>query len=314
MKKFFVILILLLFWSDLSFAKRYKWASEIEDDYIKVGRRLKVDLPPGPGKWVVIENFSTHWGGFTLRNIMAARIVNDEVIETLSVGRYDLQGGYTAHVDKFVYERMFTDKYDGCYERPEYYLVELYQRGSSHNCMIIRHIDTKKELYYPDDPYYRGGNAQIKKYIKRNDIEYPLIMLASVHSYFTRLTGNSWYVLEYAINPRELGGPVSIKTSEASSEYHRNNISDYPKHQKTMENFLSLASERHIEFEKMIKAASHHKLNLDQYINDYSYKQSSEENLSGENLTDEIIKLKKLLDNGIITQEEFTKAKKKLLN
>ena len=60
---------------------------------------------------------------------------------------------------------------------------------------------------------------------------------------------------------------------------------------------------------KKIKAAPHHKLDLAKYINDYTYEKSSEENL-----TEEIIKLKKLLDEGIITQEEFTKAKKKLLN
>ena len=308
MKNFFILLVLLLFFSDIGNAKPYRWATEIEEDYIKVGRRLKIDLPPGPGKWVVIENYSHHWGGFTLRDIHAARIVNKAVKETISVGRYNLQGGYTAHVDEFVYEIMFTDKYDGCYERPEYYLLELYQRGVSHNCLIVHHIDVKKELYYPDDPSEKG-NTQIKKYIKRHNAKFPPIMLSSVHSYFTRLTGNSWYVITYSIDPKELGGPNSIKVTEESSEYHRNNIDEYPEHKKTMENFISLAAKRHKAFEKKIKAASHHKLDLAKYINDYTYEKSSEENL-----TEEIIKLKKLLDEGIITQEEFTKAKKKLLN
>ena len=107
MKNFFILLVLLLFFSDIGNAKPYRWATEIEEDYIKVGRRLKIDLPPGPGKWVVINNYSHHWGGFTLRDIHAARIVNNEVKETISVGRYNLQGGYTAHVDEFVYEIMF---------------------------------------------------------------------------------------------------------------------------------------------------------------------------------------------------------------
>ena len=146
-------------------------------------------------------------------------IVNNEVKETISVGRYNLQGGYTAHVDQFVYEVMFTDKYDGCYERPEYYLIELYQRGVSHNCFIVRLIDVKKELYYPDDPSDKG-NTQIKKYIKNHNVKFPPIMLASVHSYFTRLTGNSWYVISYYIDPKELGGPNSclLYTSDAADE------------------------------------------------------------------------------------------------
>ena len=151
MKNFFILLVLLLFFSEIGNAKPYRWATEIEEDYIKVGRRLNIKLPPGPGKWVVIENFSDT-GRFNLKVIHAARIVNNEAKESVSVGRYNLQGGYTAHVDQFVYEVMFTDKYDGCYERPEYYLLELYQRGVSHNCLLVRHYDIKKELYYPDDP------------------------------------------------------------------------------------------------------------------------------------------------------------------
>ena len=308
MKKFFTLLMLLLFFSDIGNAKPYRWATEIEEDYIKVGRRLKIDLPPGPGKWVVINNYSDHWGGFSLRDIHAARIVNNEVKESISVGRYNLQGGYTGHVDQAVYELMFTDKYDGCYERPEYYLLELYQRGVSHNCLLVRHLDVKKELYYPDDPSDKG-NTQIKKYIKNHNVKVPPILLTSMHSYFTRLTGNSWYVITYSIDPKELDGPNSVKVTEETSEYHKYNIGEYPEHKKTMENFISLAAKRHKEFEKIIKAAPHHKLDLAKYINDYTYEKSSEENL-----TDELIKLKKLLDEGVITQEEFTKAKKKLLN
>ncbi len=307
MKNFFILLVLLLFFSDLGNAKPYRWATEIEEDYIKVGRRLNIKLPPGPGKWVVIENFSDT-GRFNLKVIHVARILNKEVKETLSVGRYDLQGGYTAHVDEFVYQVMFTNQYDGCYERPEYYLLELYQRGVSHNCLLVHHTDIKKELYYPDDPSDKGS-TQIKKYIKNHNVKVPPIMLTSMHSYFTRLTGNSWYVVDYSIDPKEIGGPNSVKVTEESSEYHKYNIGEHPEHKKTMENFISLAAKRHKEFEKIIKAAPHHKLDLAKYINDYTYEESSEENL-----TEEIIKLKKLLDEGIITQEEFTKAKKKLLN
>ena len=38
-------------------------------------------------------------------------------------------------------EIFFKDKYDGCYERPEYYLVKYYKRGMSYNCMVVRHLD-----------------------------------------------------------------------------------------------------------------------------------------------------------------------------
>ena len=81
MKIFFTLLMLLLFFSDIGNAKSYRWGTEIQEDYIKVGRRLNIKLPPGPGKWVVIDNSSHNAYGFTLRDIHAARIVNNEVKE-----------------------------------------------------------------------------------------------------------------------------------------------------------------------------------------------------------------------------------------
>ena len=82
------------------------------------------------------------------------------------------------------------------------------------------------------------------------------------------------------------------------------------KHKEVMEKWVSISAKRHLEFEKIIKAKSHHLLDLSKYIFD----DGISENIGETDLTDEIIKLKKLLDEGVITQEEFTKAKKKLLN
>jgi len=43
-------------------------------------------------------------------------------------------------------------------------------------------------------------------------------------------------------------------------------------------------------------------------------KQTIDQHVNGDNLSDEITKLNKLLQSGVLTQEEFEKAKKKLLN
>ena len=43
-------------------------------------------------------------------------------------------------------------------------------------------------------------------------------------------------------------------------------------------------------------------------------KQTIDQHANGDNLSDEITKLNKLLESGVLTQEEFEKAKKKLLN
>ena len=43
-------------------------------------------------------------------------------------------------------------------------------------------------------------------------------------------------------------------------------------------------------------------------------KQTIDQHANGDNLSDEITKLNELLKSGVLTQEEFEKAKKKLLN
>ena len=43
-------------------------------------------------------------------------------------------------------------------------------------------------------------------------------------------------------------------------------------------------------------------------------KQTIDQHANGDNLSDEITKLNELLQSGVLTQEEFEKAKKKLLN
>ena len=43
-------------------------------------------------------------------------------------------------------------------------------------------------------------------------------------------------------------------------------------------------------------------------------KQTIDQQPNGDNLSDEITKLNELLQSGVLTQEEFEKAKKKLLN
>ena len=53
---------------------------------------------------------------------------------------------------------------------------------------------------------------------------------------------------------------------EDSSEYHKNNIMNFPKHQKVMDEWVSIASKFHREIEKMLKAKKHHLLDLDKFI------------------------------------------------
>ena len=305
MNKFITLFFVFFLSCNVGFAKYYKLGEIVEGEF-KIGP-INIKLPAG--KWVTCDNATFEWGGITLSAFEACRIENKEILEVVVIFRGRLGASHTSYLDEAVYRTLFVRRIyddDGCFEKPRYTVLEFYQRGHSHNCFVVDHFDTKKE---PDNPELKGSDARFKKWVKDNDLKYDSIGLGSFHSYFTRLSGKPWYMIGYKINPKLLGA-VGKKITEESSEFHPNNIDDYPKHKEVMEKWVSISAKRHLEFEKIIKAKSHHLLDLSKYIFD----DGISENIGETDLTDEIIKLKKLLDEGVITQEEFTKAKKKLLN
>ena len=58
------------------------------------------------------------------------------------------------------------NKYDGCYPRGEYTIIDKKNKGGFNNCFKVRHVELKKELYYPDDPKDTSKTV-IKRWIKK---------------------------------------------------------------------------------------------------------------------------------------------------
>ena len=89
---------------------------------------------------------------FYFKGNWIVRVENNEIMEMILIERANLSGTNMGEIDSAVNEIIFKDKYDGCYQRPEYLIVEFYKRGGTHNCIVVRHWDTNKEIYTPDDP------------------------------------------------------------------------------------------------------------------------------------------------------------------
>ena len=241
--------------------------------------------------------------------ISLGRIENNELIEILEIGYANLAGAFVKYVDHGLNEIMFKNKYDGCYERPEYYLLELFKKGVTHNCFRIRHFDIFKELNNPDDITAKGYLAPLKQYLRSNsDVTIPKVGLSSFHSYFSRTAGGNWFLVQYLINPKYLNGPENNFFTEETSEYHKQNINRFSDHKKTMEKWISISAKRHKEIEIISNSKSHHKLQLDKYIFADSLELQSDE------LVDQIKKLNELYKSGVLSKEEFEKAKSKILN
>ena len=92
-------------------------------------------------------------------------------MEMIEVYEGLLGGYYVAHVEPVITEIVFKDKHDGCYERPEYFYLNFYRKGSTFNCFKVRHGVPEKAIYDPDDPELRNANSQIKKWIREKSIE-----------------------------------------------------------------------------------------------------------------------------------------------
>tara|TARA_Y100000590_G_scaffold201314_1_gene228766 strand:+ start:156 stop:1088 length:933 start_codon:yes stop_codon:yes gene_type:complete len=310
MKKLIFFLILIIFQTNISFSKDYFTGEKISE-LLDVNKRLKIPL--SDGEWEVLEYVQMNWGSLTQRGLTIVKIENNNVNEMISIYEGFMGVKYAGQIDSIVRDLVFNDKYDGCYDRPEYYVFEHYSKGTSFNCLTIRHIDTQRELYNPDDPDTRITTS-IRKYLRDNpSVKFPPIMLRSMHSYYSRLVGGNWYEVSYSADPKNFNSPQITKFSEETSEFHKYNISNYPKHKKTMDLWVSISANRHQEFERMSRSKKRHLLNLNKY-NPINYDNKNQNKVIKKDIAEQIKKLNDLYKSGALTKEEFEKAKKKILN
>ena len=306
MKKIIFIFLFnfLLIFNTTSFAKTFRIGEEINNVF-NFNRYINIKLETD--NWEVVRA-NTMNDGVLQRVVGIARVENNEIMEMIEIYEGLLAGYYIAYVDPILTEIVFYDKHDGCYERPEYFLLKLYRKGSTFNCMIVRHMDVTKELNYPDSSHGKASASAYNYWIKKRSLNYPKIMLESYHSYFSRLTGGTWHQVRRYINPKLLNAPKSKFFSEETSEYNKFNISQFPDHQQTMREWISLTSQFQKEFEVMVKSKKRHRLNLEQYIDTGIVIKSNDV------IIDQLKKLSDLYKSGVLTKNEFEKAKKKILN
>ena len=306
MKKFLVIVVLGLLISGNAYADNFKIGQIIKNEF---RFSKKVSFPLGPGEWEVIDRDIWAFGPMKVRLITIAQIENNELVAIREFQEGNLSGGYQYYLNIAVLEYLYKNKYDGCYERPEYTLLKTYTKGNTHNCLVVRHIDPYKEIFTPDDPESYSARAPIKFFVRNNNLKLPNSALYSYHAYFSRMVSNYLYTAVYIDSPKKFGAPKNNSKGEETSEYHPFNIDKYPKHKKIMNNFIEISSSRHIEFEEIVNAKKKDKL---KFVNI-----SPNSNKIKKNKIINIEQIKKLHDlykDGILTKEEFEKAKKKLLN
>lgn len=215
-------------------------------------------------------------------------------------------GKWSPQIAQILSNYLKKDKYDNCTLRPEYFYAQLYTKGTSMNCFKTRHFDVYKELNYPDDPELTV--KYLKNILEKKNIKIPKTMIGSFHFFFAPSVRDKGVEIGYMINPEFYGAPKTINGDENSSEYHRNNINKYPDKNRFMNNFLSTQARYHQNFEKNIKAKNHHLLDFSQLS------QIKSKEINTQSVATQLKSLNDLYKSGVITKDEFEKAKKKILD
>jgi len=306
MKKFLGIIVLSLLLSGNIYAKSTKLVKEkFYSGNIK-WKFMDYDLPEG--KWKFF--YKSHW------SVSNVKINCIEFIQTengIWKAFYDIceinnGGKLIHHLGLWLVSNMKKNKYDNCTLKPEYYYAQLWTKGISMNCFKTRHVDIYKELNNPDDPEGRGYLAYLKRYIEDNDIIIPKIAISSQHLFFSPLIRDKGIEILHQINPEFFGASKTIHSSEVKSEYHRDNINNFLSKKKFMIDWTDKKAKFHKRFEEKMKAKNYQRLDLKQFS-------TAEINISNDkDLIKMLNDLSDLYKSGVLTKEEFAKAKKKLLN
>lgn len=312
MKKLLVTIILgiILFCQSVE-AKQTKWKrGKVYENQVTWVKNAKVKLPPGQFTLVLSQNWSS-WG-IDIAGKWLVSTKGNLFHQSLSLDRIG-STKYTAYL-KIIYEEIFfRNHYDGCYPRSEYTVMKLNKIGSFFNCFIVRHHDIQKILYAPDDP--ERTTIHLKHAVKKYNLEVPRIVLCAETYFYASSITETVLALEYCINPETNGASKTEFTSEDSSEYHPQNINKFPDKKKFMENFIKIAAQRHKHFEKEIKAKEKHKLNLSEYgIGEIIEETKTTISSTSSDIANELKILNDFYKEGVLTKEEFKKAKKKLLD
>ena len=305
MKKAFLLIALGLLLSGNAYSKNTKlvignfYEGKIQWQF------LNYQLPQG--KW----NFY-HRSYFSISSIRLNCIEFIQTENKVWKGFYDVceinnGGKHASYLGMWLVHFLKKGKYDSCTLRPEYFYAKLWTKGMSMNCFRTRHIDIDKELNYPDDPEAES-TFHVKKYFKDNNIKIPKTAIHSFHLFYSPSIRDKGIEITHFINPELYGAPKTINGSEIKSEYHRDNIENYPIKKKFITDWTIKKAKQHQEFELNMKAKNYQKLNFNEILR---FTINTSDN---QDLTTQLTKLNDLYKSGALTKEEFEKAKKKILN
>ena len=260
---FYIIFYLLFILTNPTFSKSTTFhVGEVYSGTVKFSF-VNYDLPSG--EWELFDKYYLSFDELPTIRLECLGFVQTE--KNTIKGAYEIcdlrLGGLASNqIGSFFVSEYKTGRYDSCILRPEYYYTNLFTKGGSSNCFITRHIDVNKEVYFPDDPNEHASIAKVEKFLKLNNLILPKTMLHARSGIFVPSIKDKGIFVSYSINPELFGAPKVINGVEEKSEYHRNNIEDFPEQKNFLRNWTIEQTSNHKKFEKLLKIRSYHKLDF----------------------------------------------------
>ena len=277
----------------------------------KSSKKMRLPLPEGD--WLLIEKYGEHIGwGISVEELTFVNMENNVPTKFFEIGRATGLSKWQAYLTSIIEGAVFQPKTGGCRKRQHYNYLNFYKRGNAHNCMIVENLDVNRLLYpteYDPDAIFRGG---IRRWIEREKINIPKNYLTYSASFFSMSVRNEWHSMSYGVTPEEFANYSPKYFQRDQSDFHPNNLKNFPKAKKIMDDWLLESADLHKKWEDYQKARKAQKIDLNNILT-YNINTNSENLNLDKSVANELIKINNLYKSGAITKEEFEKAKQKIL-
>ena len=312
MKKILLIIFIYLFFSQVSANDwRAKKGSVINNEF-KVNKNMI--LPLDEGEWFVIYKFKesiTH--GIGIEGITFVQMEDNTPVKFFEIARATGLSKWQAYLTSIIEAATFNTKEDGCRKRQHYNYLNFYKKGAAHNCMIVENLDVNRLLYpteYDPDSVFRGG---IRRWIEKEKIDIPKNYLTYSSSFFSISVRDEWHSVSYGVTPEKFAKYTPKYNQRDQSDFHPNNIKNYPRAKKIMDDWLIESANFHKKWEDFQKARKSQKIDLNNLLTYDIFTNSENSKKEKKSVANELIKINNLYKSGAITKEEFEKAKDKIL-
>jgi hypothetical protein len=294
MKKYLTLIFISLILCTNAYAKWKYNPGDIVQGEVVFGKKDSFKLPPG--EFIVAVNH------------------REREFKNLFIYQLDEKSGNTRWAINFyatgLTEWGWWNPGEFC-DRTNVYFIQKKKGNKKFACWMVNHSRS-------DISANKGFWAKVREYEIANSIKNPNIFVYSQYEY---AKGSKMWGANYYYNPELDGIPKPKSLEWDTNEFHKQKVMNYPKHEEFLKKFISISAGFVDAFNKThkIKNSSGLSLNANMYVSNVSINtgdgaSNKKNKTQSTSLTEELKSLKDLLDSGVITKEEFKKAKDKLLN